>query len=164
MFGRTKTQKSSKMKRSIVGLGAILVVAIAAAGAYAYWTNSGTGSGSAATATPAAGQLTISATPITGIAPGVTAKTLAGSITNPVGSASDFHINGLAATITVDAAHVTAGCATTDYTLVQPTGVTGDLAPGASLPFSTGSIAFNNKATNQDFCKGATVTVNYTVS
>ena len=155
---------SKKSKRLSVGLGMFLVFALAAGGAYAYWTNSGTGSGSAATSNPAAGQLTVSGTAISGIAPGAAAKTLAGSITNPVGSGSDVHVNGLSATITVDAAHVTAGCATSDYTLVQPSGVTGDLAPGASLPFSSGTIAFNNKATNQDFCKGATVTVNYTVS
>ena len=106
----------------------------------------------------------MSGTAITGLAPGVASKPLAGSITNPAGSGSDFHVSGLSATITVDAAHVTAGCATSDYTLVQPSGVTGDLAPGASLPFSSGSIVFNNKVTNQDFCKGATVTINYTVS
>lgn len=155
---------SKKSKRLSVGLGLFLVFALAAGGAYAYWTNSGTGSGTAATSSPAAGQLTVSGTPITGLAPGVAAKPLAGTIANPAGSGSDFHVSGLAATITIDAAHVTAGCGASDYTLVQPSGITGDLAPGASLPFSSGTIAFNNKVTNQDFCKGATVTINYTVS
>lgn len=155
---------SKKSKRLSVGLGLFLVFALAAGGAYAYWTNSGTGTGTAATANPAAGQLTVSGTPVSGIAPGAAARTLAGTITNPAGSGSDFHVSGLSASISIDAAHATAGCAVSDYTLVQPSGVTGDLAPGASLPFSSGSIAFNNKATNQDFCKGATVTVTYTVS
>lgn len=155
---------TKKVKRRSLAVGLFLVFALAAGGAYAYWTNSGSGTGTAATSNPSAGQLTVSGTAITGIAPGVAAKPLAGSISNPAGSGSDFHVSGLSATISIDSAHATAGCATSDYTLVQPSGVTGDLAPGASLPFSSGSIAFNNKATNQDFCKGATVTINYTVS
>lgn len=155
---------SKKSKRLSVGLGLFLVFALAAGGAYAYWTNTGSGTGTAATSNPAGGQLTVTATPITGIAPGVASKPLAGSINNPAASTSDFHVSGLSASIAIDAAHVTAGCGVSDYTLVQPSGVTGDLAPGASLPFSSGSIAFNNKATNQDFCKGATVTITYTVS
>jgi hypothetical protein len=156
---------SKKSKRLSVGLGLFLVFALAAGGAYAYWTNSGTGSGTATTQSPAAGQLTITGTTaITGLAPGVAAKPLNGSITNPAGSGSDFHVSGLSATISVDAAHVTAGCAASDYTLVQPTQAAADLAPGASVSITTGSIAFNNKATNQDFCKGATVTINYTIS
>ncbi len=155
---------TKKQKRRSLGLALFLVFALAAGGAYAYWTNSGTGTGTAATSNPSNGQLTVSGTAITGIAPGVAAKTLTGSISNPAGSGSDFHVNGLSAAISIDAAHVSAGCATSDYTLVQPSGVTGDLAPGSSLPFSSGSIAFNNKATNQDFCKGATVTITYTVS
>jgi hypothetical protein len=152
------------MKRRSVAVGLFLVFALCAGGAYAYWTNTGSGSGTATTSNPANGQLTVSGSAITGLAPGVAAKTLAGSITNPSTSTSDFHVSGLSATISIDAAHVTAGCGTSDYTLVQPSGVTGDLAPGANLPFSSGTIAFNNKATNQDFCKGATVTINYTVS
>jgi hypothetical protein len=155
---------TSKNKRRSVGIAVFIVFALAAGGAYAYWTNSGSGTGTATTANPAANQLTVSGTAINGLAPGVAAKTLTGTISNPAGSPSDFHVNSLTASIAVDAAHVTAGCATSDYTLVQPSGVTGDVPIGGTLGFSSGTIAFNNKVTNQDFCKGATVTITYTVS
>lgn len=150
---------SKKSKRLSVSLGMFLVFALAAGGAYAYWTNNGTGTGSAATDNPAAGQLSVSGTPVSGLAPGVAAQTLAGSITN--NGTNSFTVTGLSAAITNVSA---AGCDATDYTLVQPAGVSGSLAATASMPFSSGSIAFNNKATNQDACKGATVTITYTVS
>lgn len=152
---------TSKSKRRSIALGIFLVLAITAGGAYAYWTNSGSGTGTAATDSPAAGQLTVTGTPITGLAPGVAAKPLAGTINNT--GTSDVRVSTLSATISIDTAHATAGCAASDYTLVQPTITAANIAAGANIPFSSGTIAFNNKATNQDFCKGATVTLNYTV-
>lgn len=152
---------TSKSKRRSITLGIFLVFAIAAGGAYAYWTNSGSGTGTAATDSPAAGQLTVSGTPITGLAPGVAAKPLTGTINNT--GTSDVRVSTLSATISIDTAHATAGCAASDYTLVQPTITASNIAAGGNTPFSSGTIAFNNKATNQDFCKGATVTLNYTV-
>ena len=109
---------TSKSKRRSIALGIFLVLAIAAGGAYAYWTNSGTGTGTAATDNPPAGQLTVTGTPITGLAPGVAAKTLTGTINNT--GTSDVRVSTLSATISIDAAHATAGCAASDYTLVQP--------------------------------------------
>ena len=153
---------SKKSKRASVSVGLFLVFALAAGGAYAYWTNNGTGSGSATTDSPAAGQLSVTAAPISGLAPGVAAQTLTGSITN--NGTNSFTVTGLSAAITGVAGGAGPGCDATDYTLVQPSGVSGSLAAGGSQPFSSGSIAFNNKATNQDACKGATVTITYTVS
>jgi hypothetical protein len=150
---------SKKTKRLSVGLGLFLVFALAAGGAYAYWTNNGTGTGSATTASPAAGQLSVSGNAISGLAPGVAAQTLTGSITN--NGTNSFQVTGLSAAITSVSA---AGCDATDYTLVQPSISASSLAAGASTGFTSGSIAFNNKATNQDACKGATVTITYTVS
>lgn len=152
---------TSKSKRRSIALGIFLVLAITAGGAYAYWTNSGTGTGTAATANPPAGQLTVSGNAITGLAPGATAQTLTGTINNT--GTSDVRISTLSATISIDTAHATAGCAASDYTLVQPSITASNIAAGGNTTFSSGTIAFNNKATNQDFCKGATVTLNYTV-
>lgn len=153
---------TKKSKRLSVGLSLFIVFALAAAGAYAYWTNSGTGSGTATTASPAGGQLSVSADAISGLAPGVAAETLTGTITN--NGTNSFEVTGLSAAITDVSGGAGPGCDATDYTLVQPSGVSGSLAAAGSMPFSSGSIAFNNKATNQDDCKGATVTITYTVS
>ncbi len=153
---------NKKSKRVSVGLGLFLVFALAAGGAYAYWTNNGTGTGSASTASPAAGQLSASGNAISGLAPGVAAQALTGTITN--NGTNSYTVTGLSAAITGVAGGAGPGCDATDYTLVQPSGVGGALAAAASMPFSSGSIAFNNKATNQDDCKGATVTITYTVS
>ena len=150
---------SKKSKRLSVGLGLFLVFALAAGGAYAYWTNSGTGTGSASTANPAAGELSVSGNAITGLAPGSGAQTLTGTISNS--GTNPYTVSGLSASISVSGGP---GCDATDYTLVQPSGVSGSVAAAGSMPFSSGSIAFNNKATNQDACKGRTVTISYTVS
>ncbi|MBJ7457746.1 MAG: hypothetical protein JHD02_01020 [Thermoleophilaceae bacterium] len=153
---------NKKSKRLGVGLGMFLVFALAAGGAYAYWTNNGTGTGSASTASPAAGQFSVSGNAISGLAPGVAAQTLTGTITN--NGTNSFTVGGLSAAITGVAGGAGPGCDATDYTLVQPSGVSGAVVAGGTLAFSSGSIAFNNKATNQDDCKGATVTITYTVS
>jgi hypothetical protein len=39
-----------------------------------------------------------------------------------------------------------------------------DVAAGASTSFSGATIQFNNKASNQDGCKGATVNLAYAAS
>ncbi|MGK2878536.1 MAG: hypothetical protein ACSLFF_08180 [Solirubrobacterales bacterium] len=153
---------SKKSKRLSVSLGLFLVFAIAAGGAYAYWTSNGTGTGSASTDSPAANQLSVSGNAISGLAPGVAAQTLTGTITN--NGTNSFTVTGLSAAITGVAGGAGPSCDATDYTLIQPSGVSGALAASASMPFSSGSIVFINKATNQDDCKGATVTITYTVS
>jgi copper(I)-binding protein len=152
---------TGKMKRRSVAVGLFLVFALCAGGAYAYWTNSGTGTGTAATDSPAAGQLTVSGTAITGLAPGVAAKTLTGTIANS--GTSDASVSSLSVTGAVDAGHA-AGCSVAnDYTIVQPTLSLTNVPAGGSIPFSSGSIVFKNTASNQNACKGATVTLTYTV-
>jgi len=39
-----------------------------------------------------------------------------------------------------------------------------DIAAGATVTFSGATIQFNNKASNQDGCKGATVNLAYAAS
>ena len=89
---------SKKSKRVSVSVGLFLVFALAAGGAYAYWTNNGTGTGSASTDNPAAGQLSVSGNAITGLAPGVAAQPLTGTITN--NGTNSFTVTGLSAAIT----------------------------------------------------------------
>jgi hypothetical protein len=62
------------------------------------------------------------------------------------------------------AAGASAGpCDASDYLIVAPRMPVGQaLAGGASTTFSGASIGFANRASNQDGCQGATVTLLYT--
>ena len=148
----------------VVALTAVGVLG-AAAGAYAYWTAGGTGTGSATTGTTTAVTVT-QTTPVTGLAPGVTAVTLSGKFDNPnsgpvyVGAVT---ITGL--TVTKAGGAVAGTCDATDYTLGGTAVVNAEIAAGNAVGAWTGlTIAFNNKVTSQDQCKGATVAIAYAVS
>jgi len=57
------------------------------------------------------------------------------------------------------------GCDATDYTLAGAAMAKNAEVPADDTGTWTGAtIKFNNKATNQDACKGATVNLAYTVS
>jgi hypothetical protein len=137
------------------------VLAVSATAAFAYWTANGTGSGTASTAA-ASQPLTITAADFAGSAltPGGTAQAISGTVTNP----NTFNVPFvLTAAPTVDSAHATAGCLAGWYTVSltsPPTGV----AANSHADF-TGTVAMQNlPTTNQDACKGATVTVTYTAT
>ena len=72
------------------------------------------------------------------------------------------------AKVTVSIASVSGGagsCDASDYTLASPDMLIGkDIAAGATESFSGATLQFNNKATNQDGCKGATVNLAYAAS
>jgi hypothetical protein len=152
-------------KRTVaVAMSTVLLVAGAGA-AFAYWTNSGAGSGTAATGTNVAVTVNQTST-ITGMYPGQAAQTLAGNFTNP--NAGPTYVTAVTATAyTIDATHVTAGCTVAggNYTLGGTAPVGTDVPVGASQGAWTGlTIIMNNLGTNQDFCKGATVTIAYASS
>jgi hypothetical protein len=145
----------------------IVIAVIAAAAAYAYWTSSGTGTGSASTATPTGVVNAVQTSTIANMYPGDTAQTLSGTFNNTNTGAA--HV----ATVTVSIASVTkavgapAGtCDATDYTLANPVmTVDADVPAGNAQGTWTGAtIKFNNKAANQDACKGATVNLSYAVA
>ncbi len=133
--------------------------------AFAYWSTTGSGTGSAATGTSSTVTVT-QTTVVTNLAPGSPAVTISGTITNA--STQNAYVN----TVTVSIASVkvvgtpTGTCDSTDYTLTGATMTVGkDVVAGTSTQTFTGAtIAFNNKATNQDACKGATVNLAYTVA
>lgn len=149
---------NGKTRRRGVVAGMLLALVVAA-GAYAYWTNSGGGTGSATTANPAGGLLSATNSSVSGLAPGAGAQTFDVTISNS--GSSDIQASSLSAVVTTDKA----GCDNTDYSVTLP-----DISAGVNVPASGstaaiagGSIDFVNKATNQDACKGATVTLTYTV-
>ncbi len=94
--------------------------------------------------------------------PGQGAQTLAGTFANT--NPSPVYVAAVAANpvVTIDAGH--ALCLPESYTMG------GAALVGAEVPVGTGgawtglTIQMNNLATNQDACKGATVTIAYTSS
>jgi hypothetical protein len=118
------------------------ILAVSGTAAFAYWTATGTGSGTASTAATS-NNLTITQAAFAGTAlvPGGTAQTISGTI----GNTNTFP------------APVTSFTAVTNLT-------TASTVPAAGSSTFTGKIQLTDEATNQDACKGATVTLSYSVS
>lgn len=156
-------RKLSKMTTIAAGTaGAVAVSGIA----FAYWTSTGSGTGGAGsdTTTP----VTVNQTStITTLAPGVAPVMLGGTFNNP--NAATVRVG----TVTVSVASVTkavgapAGtCDASDYAVTDATPTDAEIPSGNSVGSWTGAtISFSNKAgVNQDACKGATVSLAYSVS
>ncbi|PKV97189.1 hypothetical protein ATK30_8161 [Amycolatopsis echigonensis] len=149
-------------KTKAVLAGSLVLVAVGGGVAYAYWSTTGTGSGTAAVSAGASNlSITQNSAP-TNLAPGVAAGAISGTVKN--NSANNAFVH----TVTVSIASVATApgavgtCDASDYTLSGATmTVDQDLATGASTGFSGATLGFNNKATNQDGCKGATVNLAY---
>lgn len=148
-------------KKLAIG-AAVAVVAIGGGTAYAYWSTSGSGTGSASTSAGAANLTLTQTSVISNLAPGSGSQTITGSVKNNATN------NAYVTKVTVSIASVDGGagsCDATDYTLTSPDMAVGqDLASGASATFTGAQLSFNNKATNQDGCKGATVHLSYAAS
>jgi hypothetical protein len=153
-----------RTKKGLVLLATMVVAAIAAVGATAYFTTTGSGTGSAAVGTSSA--LTINQVgSVTNLLPGAAAQPIEYSVQNT--SAGHQYVGPVTvsiASVTQTVAGAAAGtCDSSDFTLVQPNTVPGDIAPGATYTSnpSGASIQMINKASNQDGCKGATVNLSF---
>lgn len=161
----TDEQRTSRRKKKIVAVVAGAAVLAGGGVAYAYWTAGGSGTGSAATGTSTpitANQTSV----ITGMRPGDSAQTLSGNFTNTNGG--PVYVTSVTASlgaVTKAIGAVAGTCDATDYTLATPVATVGhEVANGTGVDAWTGpTIKFNNKATNQDQCKGASIAINYTV-
>ncbi len=157
-------KKNKRRVTKVVALTAALVVAGGAA--FAWWTAGGSGTGSATTGN--VGALTVVQTSVvTGLAPGLPAQTLTGKFNNP--NSSPVYVTSVTASIssvTDTSGGTIAGCNATDYTLASATMPVGAEVPAGTAQGSwTGAtLAFNNKASNQDACKGAVVHLAYSAS
>jgi hypothetical protein len=156
-----------KLTKKKVAAGIVAAGIIAGTGiGYAYWSSSGTGTGSATTDT-AANTLSITdGTTISDLAPGVAPGSVHGTIQNTqaVGGQNEYvhQVTASIASVTKASGAPAGTCDETDYTLSNPVmTVDEDLAPQASASFSGATLGFNNKATNQDACQGATVSLAY---
>lgn len=153
-------------KKKLAAIAAAFVV-VSGGVAFAYWTTTGSGSGTAATGDGAESVLVNQTALVDPLAPDVAAQTLSGTFDNP--NPGSVYI----ATVTVSIGSVTqaigaaAGtCDATDYTLTGATMTVAQNVPAGTAVGTWGgaTIAFNNKATNQDACKGATVNLAYTAA
>jgi hypothetical protein len=148
----------TKKKLLVAGVAAAIIAGTAGA-AVAYWSTTGSGSGSASTSAGAS-DLTIAQTTILSpLFPGDSAQTISGTVTN--NAANSAYVN----TVTASISSVTGGagsCDATDYTLASPVmSVATDVAAAGTANFTGATLKFNNKVTNQDGCKGATVNLAY---
>ncbi|MDX6374831.1 MAG: hypothetical protein QOD98_3819 [Nocardioidaceae bacterium] len=154
----------SKNKTKVVVLATALVV-IAGGAAFAYWTAGGSGTGTAATGTSSSVTV-VQTSSISAMYPGEGTRALSGNFNNP--NPGNTYVTAVTATgYTIDATHVTAGCIVSDgnYTLGGTSNTPGDVPAGnAKGAWSGLTIQMNNLGTNQDACKGATVTITYASS
>ena len=148
----------------VLGVVASLVVAGAA---FAYWTAGGSGTGTGSTAGAQTALTANQTTSLTAMYPGDTAQTISGTFDNP--NSGPVYVS----TVTVSIASVTkaasapAGtCDATDYTLASAAmTVNSEIAAGTGKGAFTGAtLKFNNKASNQDACKNATVNLAYAIA
>ena len=153
-------------KKRTTAILAILGAVVAASAAIAYWTAGGSGTGSATTGTNVA-LTAVQTSTVTNMYPGDTAQTLSGNFNNPNPSLSYVATVTASIASVIKATGAAAGtCDATDYTLGAPIMTVGaDVLAGTARGAWTGAtIKFNNKASNQDACKGATVNLAYAIA
>lgn len=156
----------SKKQLAVAGTATVILVGGSTA-AYAYWTSTGGGTGDGATAAGSAALVVTQDTLLAGMYPGDSPQDLQFTVTN--GSVGDpsTKVYGVTAYVTTDKG----GCDGTDF-LINGTpadsAVTLAWTPveivGGSSETSVledNDIQFNNKATEQNDCKNAAVTITY---
>ncbi|GAA1158781.1 hypothetical protein GCM10009630_66170 [Kribbella jejuensis] len=149
-----------RKKKIIIAAAATLV--IGAGSAFAYWSTTGSGTGTGATSAGASNLAIAQTSTISNMYPGDSAQTISGTVTN--NASNSAYVNSVTVSIAsvTQAQGATGTCDATDYTLANPTmSVASDVAAGATANFTGATIKFNNKASNQDGCKGATVNLAY---
>ena len=154
-------RKLSKSTKIIATVAAAAAVIAGSGAAYAYWTTTGTGSGTVSTAASALPVTVVQTSTINTLAPGVAAQTLSGNFNNT--TPGPLYVTTVTAAITA----VSGTCIGSDFTLSNAAMAYGHEVPvgtGVGTTWTGATIAFNDKVTNQDMCKGATVTIGYTAS
>ena len=153
-------------KKSAAIMVAAVTVVAAGGAAFAYWTAGGSGTGSA-TAAGSSNVTVVQTSTVTAMQPGDSAQSLSGNFNNPnTGPAYVGTVTASIASVTKAGSAPAGTCDETDYTLANP-----GMTVNAEVPAGNGvgtwsgaTIKFNNKASNQNQCKGATVNLTYTVS
>jgi hypothetical protein len=142
----------------IAGVTAILL--LVGGVAFAYWTSTGTGSATGTTGTDTPFDISVTNTTNATLTPGGPTDTYSYTITNGGSGHQELEAQP---TITITNDQEGAGCDSAWYA-VTPTPVSlADLGPGASATSTFDVQLTNLPTTNQDACKGATVTATVTV-
>jgi ABC-type spermidine/putrescine transport system permease subunit II len=155
-----------KNSKKTAAAAATAVVLLSGAGvAYAFWSAGGSGTGTATTSTNVP-ITAVQTSVVSGLQPGGAAQTLSGNFTN--GNTSPVYVSSVTASIssvTING-EVAVGCDATDYTIANAAMTVGAEVPAGTAKgaWTGATITFNNKATNQDACKGATVNLAYAIS
>jgi hypothetical protein len=153
-------------KPRIVALAVVAVLVVAGA-AFAFWTAGGSGTGTGSAAGSQTALVANQTTTLTAMYPGDTAQTISGNFNNP--NSGPIQV----ATVTASISSVTkavgapAGtCDATDFTLASAAMTVNAEVPAGNAKgaFTGATIKFNDKATNQDACKGATVNLAYAIA
>jgi hypothetical protein len=143
-------------KKALIATGTGAVVAMAVGGlALAYWTTTGSGSGNATNAS-SNGNVVLHAGFAAGLTPGASESV---TYTADNGGTSSLYVGTITPTVSIDAAHVTAGCLVGDFTIAPTVSNTTVLAGASGVAAGSGTLAFADSAVNQDGCKGAIVTL-----
>ena len=173
-MARTKTKMRTRTVAILVGIG----VAVAGGGlAFAYFTNVGAGSGSAGTGSNNPVVVKQTST-VTAMAPGIAAQQLSGNFDNPnPGPVFIKDVTAVVSSVAVVGTPPAPACGVTDFVIgvgaTAGTTQTGTTVVGVGVEVPSGlaqgawsglTLQFKNKATNQDACKGSTVTITYTAS
>lgn len=163
MTRRAEKSKMSKTKK--IAIVSTVVVAGTSVAAFAYWSAGGSGTGTAATGDTV--ELTaVQTTEVAAMYPGDSAQTLSGTFDND--NSGPIYVTSVTASIAsvFQGGSVAVGCDATDYTLASPVMTVGAEVPAGNLEgdWSGATIKFNNKASAQDACKGATVNLAYTIN
>ena len=152
----------SRARKVFAGTAALVV---GGGAAFAYWTAGGSGTGTAATGTVSA-LTAVQTTTVSAMYPGDSAQTLSGTFTNP--NSGPVYVSTITASIgsvTKASDAPTGTCAASDFTLANATmTVNAEVLADDSSTWTGATIKFNNKTTNQDACKGATVNLAYAIS
>jgi hypothetical protein len=153
------------LKKKSVALAIIGAVTVGASiAAFAYWTAGGSGTGTADTGTFVA-LTAVQTSTISDMHPGDSAQTLSGTFDNPNdGPVYVTSVTASIASVTKAGGAVAGTCDATAYTLANATmNIGAEVLADDSSTWSGATIKFNNKGTNQDQCKGATVNLAYAI-
>jgi hypothetical protein len=151
-------------KRTTVIAAAMVVVLFSAVAAYAYWSTSGTGTGTAATGTSSAVNA-VQTSVVADMGPGTAAQTLSGTLLNT--DTQPLYVATVTASITsvTKADGVVGTCEPSDYILANAVmTVNAEALVNDTSTWTGATLMFNNKLTNQDACKLATVNIGYVVA
>ena len=152
-----------RKRTKIIAIAAVSVVlAGTATGAFAYWSALGYGGGQAITGQASLAMEAVQEVAINDLGPGVAPEILSGDFTN---TGNPAYVTSVTASI-IDVQGGAGLCDVSDYVITDPIMLVGaEVGNGANQgSWSGATIAFVDKATNQDGCQGAVVTIEYDIA